>query len=136
MSWTGIIHECYHSVAYRYVLLYCTTTAVLIPSTILALLLQLPPFGNQLRSTIVSHSGHSSPPPRYDACLQLLFERSEFLIATSKKKKKVRVCVCSTNLGFSGERIMYFVPDTYVPHFMIPGTYYVPDTYVRTWWYA
>ena len=24
-----------------------------------------------------------------------------------QKKKKVRVCVCSTNLGFSGERIMY-----------------------------
>ena len=23
----------------------------------------------------------------------------------------------------------YYVPDTYVPHFMIPGTYYVPDTY-------
>ena len=43
-----------------------------------------------------------------------LFERSEFLIATSKKKN---LCVCSTNLGFS------------VPHFMIPGTYYVPDTY-------
>ena len=40
-----------------------------------------------------------------------LFERSEFLIATSQKKI---LCVCSTNLGFS----------------MIPGTYYVPDTYV------
>ena len=64
----------------------------------------------------------------------------------------------STNLGFSGEKICacvrlilvlvwgtYYVPDTYVPHFMIPGTYqvrimyqirmipgtyYVPDTYV------
>ena len=48
----------------------------------------------------------------------------------------------STNLGFSGEKICacvrlilvlvwgtYYVPDTYVPHFMIPGTYYVPDTY-------
>ena len=23
----------------------------------------------------------------------------------------------------------YYVPDTYVPHFMIPGTYYVPSTY-------
>ena len=23
----------------------------------------------------------------------------------------------------------YYVPDTYVPHFMIPGTYYVPNTY-------
>ena len=54
------------------------------------------------------------------------------------QKKSVR----STNLGFSGEKICacvrlilvlvwgtYYVPDTYVPHFMIPGTYYVPDTY-------
>ena len=60
-----------------------------------------------------------------------LFERSEFLIATPKKKK---LCVCSTNLGFSMHQIRmipgtYYVPDTYVPHFMIPGTYYVPDTY-------
>ena len=30
-----------------------------------------------------------------------LFERSEFLIATSQKKN---MCVCSTNLGFSGEK--------------------------------
>ena len=33
----------------------------------------------------------------------ILFERSEFLIATSKKKKSVRLCGCSTNLGFSVE---------------------------------
>ena len=68
------------------------------------------------------------------------------------------MCVYSTNLGFSGEKNCacvrlilvlvggrqtaivvarydsmipgtYYVPDTYVPHFMIPGTYYVPDTY-------
>ena len=55
--------------------------------------------------------------------------------------QKKNLCVCS-NLGFSGEKICacvrlilvlvwgtYYVPDTYVPHFMIPGTYYVPDTY-------
>ena len=36
-----------------------------------------------------------------------LFERSEFLIATSKKKKKtVCVCGCSANLGFSVEKIV------------------------------
>ena len=73
----------------------------------------------------------------------ILFERSEFLIATSKKKSVICACVvCSTNLGFSGEknswfqwgvgkplllsnvRIMYHMrmylvsagyPDTYVP---------------------
>ena len=50
------------------------------------------------------------------------------------KKKSVRLCVCSTNLGFSGGSAnryccTYYVPDTYVPHFMIPGTYYVRDTY-------
>ena len=33
-----------------------------------------------------------------------LFERSEFLIATSKKKS---LRVCSTNLGFSEVRVMY-----------------------------
>ena len=53
------------------------------------------------------------------------FERSEFLIATSKKKICAcvrlilvlvgkKLCVCSTNVGFS----------------IIPGTYYVPDTNV------
>ena len=41
--------------------------------------------------------------------------------------------MCSTNLGFSGERIMYLVPDTYVPYFMIPGTYSVLCT--RYVWY-
>ena len=65
-------------------------------------------------------------------CLHFLFERSEFLIATSPPKK---LCVRSTNLGFSEGSAnryccTYYVPDTYVPHFMIPGTYYVPDTYV------
>ena len=35
----------------------------------------------------------------------------------------MHVCVCSSNLGFSGERIMYQIR-------MIPGAYYVPDTYV------
>ena len=34
----------------------------------------------------------------------ILFERSEFLIATSKKKS---LRVCSTNLGFSEVRIVY-----------------------------
>ena len=41
-----------------------------------------------------------APPPH-----KLLFERSEFLIATCKKKKTDRVCVwmsvCSVYLGFS-----------------------------------
>ena len=65
------------------------------------------------------------------------------------KKKICTLCVCSTNLGFSGEKKLcvcstnlgfsmyqirmipgtYYVPDAYVPHFIIPGTYYVPDTY-------
>ena len=31
----------------------------------------------------------------------VLFERSEFLIATCKKKKSDSLCVCSANLGFS-----------------------------------
>ena len=35
---------------------------------------------------------------------KVLFERSEFLIATSKKKS---LRVCSTNLGFSEVRILY-----------------------------
>ena len=30
----------------------------------------------------------------------------------------------------------YYVPDTYVRHFMIPGTYYVPDTYDTRYWYV
>ena len=30
-----------------------------------------------------------------------LFERSEFLIATRKKKKTDSLCVCSANIGFS-----------------------------------
>ena len=37
----------------------------------------------------------------------LLFERSEFLIATCKKKKlTVCVCGCSANLGFSEEKVV------------------------------
>ena len=54
-----------------------------------------------------------------------------------KKKSAICACVrvCSTNLGFSVEKNCacvrlilvlvwgtYYVPDTYVPHFMIPGT--------------
>ena len=75
-----------------------------------------------------------------------LFERSEFLIATSKKIYMYVICVCvrvcSTNIGFSVEKNCacvrlilvlvwgtYYVPDTYVPHFMIPGTQ-IPGTYV------
>ena len=43
--------------------------------------------------------------PKYDVRFRIpyLFERSEFLIATSKTKKSVRVCGCSANLGFSVE---------------------------------
>ena len=40
-----------------------------------------------------------------------LFERSEFLIATSKKKKLtvcVDVCGCTANLGFSEEKLSWF----------------------------
>ena len=60
------------------------------------------------------------------------------IFARSKKENlcacSTNLCVCSTNLGFSGGSAnhyccTYYVPDTYVPHFMIPGTYYVPDTY-------
>ena len=42
----------------------------------------------------------------------VLFERSEFLIATCKKKKTDRLCVClsgcSANLGFSVEKLSWF----------------------------
>ena len=56
------------------------------------------------------------------------FERSEFLIATSPPKN---LCVCAcVRLILVLVWGTYYVPDTYVPHFMIPGTYYVPDTYV------
>ena len=37
-----------------------------------------------------------------------LFERSEFLIATCKKKKTDRLCVCSAELGFSVEKLSWF----------------------------
>ena len=65
-----------------------------------------------------------------------LFERSEFLIATSKKKKSVRLCGCSTNIGFSVENtnigfsVGYVLCASYVctwyqpaDHSMVPGTY-------------
>ena len=54
----------------------------------------------------------------------------------------MRVCVCSTNLGFSGERIMYQIRMYHTLWYqvrnmyqirMIPGAYYVPDTYLRTY---
>ena len=38
---------------------------------------------------------------RYEWVVYIYFERSEFLIATSPPKK---LCVCSTNLGFSVEK--------------------------------
>ena len=37
--------------------------------------------------------------------------------------------MCSTNLGFSGEKNLC-VCSTNLGFSMIPGTYYVPDTYV------
>ena len=57
----------------------------------------------------------------------ILFERSEFLIATSQKqictaKKICTASVCSTNLGFSVEKNVLV---------LVWGTYFVPDTYVR-----
>ena len=89
-------------------------------------------------------------------CIFYLFERSEFLIATPKKKY-VCVCACSTKLGLSGEKklcvcstnlgfsVGYVLCTRYVcttlydtryvlctKHvwYQVPGTYYVPDTYV------
>ena len=38
----------------------------------------------------------------------LLFERSEFLIATCKKIKTDRLCLCSAELGFSVENCLGF----------------------------
>ena len=68
--------------------------------------------------------------------LNFLFRRSEFLIATSKKKKSVRLCGCSTNLGFCVENtnlgfsVGYVLCASYVgtwyqpaDHSMVPGTY-------------
>ena len=72
---------------------------------------------------------------------EVLFERSEFLIATSPPQI-LCVCVCSTNLGFSVGYILctrYVCTTLYDTRYlvrimyeirMIPGTYYVPDTYV------
>ena len=80
--------------------------------------------------------------------LQHLFERSEFLIATSKKKKCacVRVSCVRLILVLVGGKIigfsmylyvlcttyvcMYLVSAGYPYTYMIPGTYCVPDTYV------
>ena len=79
----------------------------------------------------------------------LLFERSEFLIPTwvtpqyrATSKKYICACVRPILVSVGGRQTAivvarydsmipgtYYVPDTYVPHFMIPGTYYVPDTY-------
>ena len=72
-------------------------------------------------------------------CFFLAIIRAKRVSNCYIQKKKT---VCSTNLGFSGEKTCacvrlilvlvwgtYYVPDTYVPHFMIPGRYYVPDTY-------
>ena len=55
-----------------------------------------------------------------------LFERSEFLIATIHPPPKICACVRLILVLVWGT---YYVPDTYVPHFMIPCTHYVPDTY-------
>ena len=79
----------------------------------------------------------------------LLFERSEFLIATSKKKN---MCASSTNLGFSGEKICACVRqivvlvlrqyDTRLVRIMYQIRMYLVSAgrnlyqYVRTWWYA
>ena len=46
---------------------------------------------------------------RVSACLSLLFERSEFLIATCKKKETDRLSGCSVNLGFSVEKLSLFL---------------------------
>ena len=51
----------------------------------------------------------------------ILFERSEFLINTSQKKS---ACVCSTNLGFSGENTNLGFSVGYV----------LCTIYVRTWY--
>ena len=56
---------------------------------------------------------------------QAIFYSSEarFLIDTFQKKS---ACVCSTNLGFSLEKIVLV---------LVWGTYYVPHTYVVCTWY-
>ena len=62
----------------------------------------------------------------------LLFERSEFLIATSKKKN---MCASSTNLGFSGEKICACVRQILVLVLRQYDTRYVLCTrYVCTWY--
>ena len=73
-----------------------------------------------------------------------LFERSEFLVATSPPKNmcvcstnlglsgKKKLCVCSTNLGFSGgsaNRCCCRTLRQYDTKY-VSGMYYVPDTYV------
>ena len=47
---------------------------------------------------------------------------ARFLIDPSPKKSS---CVCSTNLGFSVEKMVLV---------LVRGTYYVPHTYVCTWY--
>ena len=66
----------------------------------------------------------------------VLFERSEFLIATSKKKKSVRLCGCSTNLGFSVENtnlgdLGFSVENTNLSFSM---GYVLCASYVCTWY--
>ena len=45
--------------------------------------------------------GRCQPSPLRKKIQVCLSERSEFLIATCKKKKTDSLCVCSANLGFS-----------------------------------
>ena len=61
--------------------------------------------------------------------LRHLFERSEFLIATCKKKKSVRLCGRSTNLGFNGENtnnigfsVGYVLCTTYIRMYLVPAS--------------
>ena len=68
--------------------------------------------------------------------MNILFERSEFLIDTSQKKNpSACVCVCSTNLGFSVEKIVLvlvwgtserLVPATKKTERLVPASASVP----------
>ena len=74
--------------------------------------------------------------------LLFLFERSEFLIATSPQKNlcvcstnlgfngEKKLCLCSTNLGFSEVRIMYQIRMHLVSAGINLYVRYVPDTCV------
>ena len=65
--------------------------------------------------------------------LMTLFERSEFLIATSKKK--INLCASSTNLGFTGEKMCASVRQFLVLVLRQYDTTYVLCTrYVCTWY--